>query len=230
MPTKIEWCDETWNPITGCTPISAGCSHCYARRMAHRLNGRFGYPALPADPFAPATMHDANEWAKPDKWKRPRLIFVCSMGDLFHNSVSDGQIEMVIDDCRTYARHIFIILTKRPTRATRFRYPSNVLLGATVESQEYIDRAFALRESNARVKFLSCEPLLGPLDLREYLGQGIGWVIVGAETGPGKRPMKVEWAASIRDQCLAAGVPFFFKKDSHGSHYLFDKIWEQFPK
>ena len=263
MSTKIEWVKnpdgtkgETWNPITGCTPISAGCAHCYAKRMSKRLAGRFGYPAAPHN--FDVTIH-RDKMDLPYSWRKPRRIFVCSMGDLFHETVPGRWIEAVFDVIRHTPRHTYQILTKRPERAKKLSFLwcddgkpiSNVHLGVTPEDQKQVDiRIPILLQIPASVRFASIEPMLGPVDIRKHLPYeidsggfdpqgfpislgrrpGLDWIIVGAETGPGKRPMDLRWARDVRDQCQAAGVPFFFKKDSDGRHTLDGRTWEQFPE
>jgi len=284
--TLIEWCDASWNVITGCTPIPdepgnpSGCSRCYARRMANRLRGRFGYPE--DDPFRPGTLH-LDKLHDPDGWKKPRRIFVSSMGDLFHEQVRGRDINQVWNIAFNNPRHTFMFLTKRPERAlewtmraARAKYwpvediwPDWMWLGVTAENQKRAnERIPILLQIPAAVRFVSIEPMLGPVDIdqglrgyprqvseREYVTREmaldaeepslegellseerweqtcspIDWVIVGAETGPRKRPMKTEWALDVRDQCESAGVPFFFKKDSLGKHTLDGKTYEQFP-
>jgi len=244
MPTKIEWTDETWNPITGCTPISEGCRNCYARRMAHRLRGRCGYPK--DDPFR-VTLHRDKVY-DPHGWRKPRLVFVCSMGDLFHKDVPLDWIEAVWSAMVVAEAHVFQVLTKRPARMLEFvtswidhmragsKAPvKNIWLGVTAENQARADeRIPILLKIPAAVRFVSIEPMLEPVELRSWVGKGdmpyLDWVIVGAETGPGKRPMKTEWALDVKRQCEAAGVPFFFKKDSQGRHTLDGKTYEQFPE
>lgn len=225
--SSIEWTNSTWNPITGCTPISAGCTHCYAKRMSVRLAGRFGYPK--ENPFTPGIEH-IGEWTKPMGWRKPRKIFVCSMGDLFHDAVTSNQIIKVLDFCRQSSQHTFQILTKRPERCCSFDFPSNVWLGTTVEVYSAFGRITHLSNTNARVRFLSCEPLLSPLDLQRLLTNNIHWVVVGAETGPNKRPMNLDWARQIRDDCATANIPFFFKKDSDGQGTLDGIAYHNFPK
>jgi len=257
--TKIEWADASWNPITGCTPISEGCANCYAKRMATRLAGRCGYSV--EAPFRVTDHPDKLD--VPRQWKRHRRVFVCSMGDLFHEGVSDRGLARVLDACADCPQHVFMLLTKRPERMARVFRPGtvralpNVWLGVTAENQARLDeRVPWLLKTTASVRFASFEPLLGPVDFSNFdpgygmnswnmLGgsgfvDGIGevekmpfgclsWVIVGAETGPGKRPMNLDWARSIRDQCVEAGVPFFFKKDSNGNHELDGRVHEEFP-
>jgi protein gp37 len=228
MPTKIEWTQESWNPLSGCTKISTGCRNCYAERMAKRLAGRFGYPEQP-DHFK-VTLHP-DKLDQPYKWKKPRMIFVCSMGDLFHFDVPDDYIEEIVDVIIDNPQHIFQILTKRPS----FIWPAlfedvpNVWLGVTAENQQAADERIPwLLKTPAAVRFVSVEPMLGPVDLkrinykpgyhRNYLSyfnptaERLDWVICGGETGPGARPMKAKWALDLSWDCAVAGVPFFFKK------------------
>jgi protein gp37 len=213
-PTKIEWTEETWNPVTGCTPSSAGCKNCYARRMARRLAGRYGYPE--GDGFA-VTLHPSR-LDQPLRWRKPRRVFVCSMGDLFHEDVPWGFIAMVWLRMAQAPRHTYQILTKRPrgmlewmrSEAHEAGPMKHVWLGVTAENQEALDeRKQWLVRTPAAVRFLSVEPMIGPVsdDLTS-----IDWVICGGETGPGARPMNPEWAISLQEQCRNAGVPFFFKK------------------
>ncbi|MGB3988833.1 MAG: phage Gp37/Gp68 family protein [Minisyncoccales bacterium] len=248
MTTKIEWCQETWNPITGCTPISEGCQNCYAKRMACRLKGRYGYPD--DDPFR-VTFHPERLSQPCLKWKKSRKIFVCSMGDLFHPDVKDEWISSIwtemgehyglngeVQAMDSRPGHTYIILTKRPQRAFDFlqsRYPAgwekqNVWLGVTAENQKrYDERWEVLKQIPASVRFVSFEPLLGQVDLRPW-GPNPDWVITGAETGAGKRHAKPEWFESLRDQCIAANIPFFFKKDSNGDRFLGGHAYEEYPR
>jgi protein gp37 len=263
MPTKIEWTDESWNPITGCRPISEGCLNCYARRMARRLAGRYGYPKAP-NQFRP--IFHGDKLTQPSVWKKPRRIFVCSMGDIAHDDVPLEWFVLVYDQIAKCKQHTFMILTKRLKRLAYFMdgyaIPNygilpNVWIGATVENQiRANERIPILLDIQAAVRFISVEPMLGPVDA-ESIDYGapypfkmaslsgyytnhnhvkIDWVICGAETGPGKRFMKNEWAIDLKNQCVDAGVPFFFKKDSYGNHILYEdwpndsgKIWEEFP-
>jgi len=242
MPTRIEWTDETWNPITGCTPISAGCAHCYAQRMSLRLAGRCGYPKAPHS--FDVTFHE-DKLRQPLKWKKPRRIFVCSMGDLFHIDVRPQWLEDIFAVIKRCQQHTFQILTKRPGKMkTWFEWygsiPENVQLGTTPENQAMADlRIPILLQIPAAVHFVSIEPMLGPVKLFGFCSPTWGklppsaflhWVIVGAETGPGARHMDLNWARSVRDQCQAAGVAYFFKKDSQGRHTLDGRVWEQFPE
>ncbi len=206
--TRIQWCDATWNPIVGCTPVSEGCAHCYAARMAKRLAGRCGYPK----DFSEVTTRQ-HVLGQPCSWKNPRRIFTCSMGDLFHERVNPADRFSVFNVMRGCPRHTFLVLTKRPELISpSIEWPSNVWLGVTVENQEMADaRIPMLLKVEAAVRFVSIEPLLGPVYLPVVLPVWISWVIVGGETGPGARPMHPDWVRSIRDQCVTAGVPFFFK-------------------
>jgi len=245
--TKIEWCDAVWNPTTGCSKVSEGCRYCYAERFAQRLAGRFGYPA--DDPFR-VTLHP-ERLEEPLGWRKPRRVFVNSMGDLFHEDVPDEFI------CRVFAaialtpvKHRFLILTKRPHRMREFilglpqrdetfrlwvraggEWPlSNLWLGVTAENQQAADeRIPILLEIPAAVRFVSVEPMLGPVDLgrlvwfkdgfsspafqEQMLGRRrLDWIVCGGETGPNARPCHPDWVRNLRDQCQAAGVPFFFKQ------------------
>jgi protein gp37 len=283
--TRIEWTRRTWNPVTGCTKISPGCKHCYAERMSKRLAGRFGYPT--DDPFSVTTHPD--RLIEPLHWKKPSMIFVCSMGDLFHDDVPFEYIAAVFGVMAECSRHTFQLLSKRPEKVLGFfkwiecQKPSfhsrgihrgvkfyaakvydikgistfqvsseewawplpNVWVGVTAEDQDMLDKRIPiLLRIPASVRFVSCEPLLGPIDLSEYFirfrcfeckneeifsthscpkcgssvagnqhfSPSLDWVIAGGEGGPGARPMHPDWARSVRDQCIAAQVPFFFKK------------------
>lgn len=208
--TKIEWTDKTWNPITGCSKKSTGCAHCYAETMARRLKA-MGV-AKYCNGFVP-TMHE-NSLTEPLKWKQPHTIFVCSMADLFHESVPFTFIDRVMDTIRQTKQHRYQILTKRATRMVEYfskvTIPENVWLGVTVEAVEVKSRIDFLRELPASIRFLSCEPLiedLGELDLT-----GIDWIIVGGESGIQARPMKPEWVRSIMSQAEEQKVAFFFKQ------------------
>ena len=208
--TSIEWTQATWNPVTGCTKVSQGCKFCYAERLAKRLQA-MGNPRY-ANGFDVTLHFDLMDL--PLRWKTPRLIFVNSMSDLFHPKVPLDFIRKVFGTMEAASWHTFQILTKRPERAAKLAdklpWPSNVWLGTSVESSDVLDRVFWLRQIPARIRFLSCEPLLGPIP--ELPLDGIHWVIVGGESGPRARPMNPEWARQIRDQCLERGVPFFFKQ------------------
>ena len=226
--SKIEWTETTWNPVTGCTKISAGCTHCYAERMARRLAGRFGYPEAPH--HFDVTLRP-ERLGEPLRWRKPRTVFVCSMSDLFHEDVPFEFVAEIIDVIEATPEHAYQILTKRPGRALEFTnwmrrenydpsagmmgffdWPKNAWLGVTIEKPEYCYRSEDLRQIPAAVRFISFEPLLG--SFADYPGvlDDIDWAIVGGESGPGARPMHPDWARSLRDQCQAAGVPFFFKQ------------------
>ena len=227
MPTKIEWCDETWNPVTGCTPISAGCQNCYAKRMANRLRGRFGYPK--DDPFKPATHHGYDVLNRPLSWRKPRRIFTCSMGDLFHDKVKlydQLDIWKIVEECR---QHTFLMLTKRPDRMKWFfdkmkkwGIIHNLWLGVTAENQKrYEERWIIASKIPAMVKFVSLEPALEYIDI-DIFAPWPDWVIWGPETGPGKRPFKNEWAESVFKQCQEKNIPFFDKRKNY--------LAREFPK
>lgn len=208
--SSIEWTEATWNPSTGCDALSPGCDNCYAERLAYRLRamGQTKY----ANGFR-LTLHP-DVLDLPLRWRRPRKIFVNSMSDLFHHEIPFEYIQCVFRTMRQAAWHQFQVLTKRSGRllafSERLDWPANVWMGVSVESAAYKTRIDHLRTSNAQVKFLSLEPLLGPLD--DLNLQGIDWVIVGGESGPGARTMRGEWVRSIQAQCQYAAVPFFFKQ------------------
>jgi protein gp37 len=208
--SHIEWNEMTWNPVTGCTKISQGCKHCYALRMANRLK------AMGTDRYRngfAVTLHE-DLVNLPRKWRAPRVVFVNSMSDLFHELVPLEFIQAVFRTMAACPQHTFQILTKRSERlaklATELDWPVNVWMGVSVEDERVIGRIPDLQSVPAAVRFLSLEPLIGPL--KSLPLDGIGWVIVGGESGPGARPMKCAWVKSIRKQCFAAGVPFFFKQ------------------
>lgn len=210
LGSSIEWTQATWNPVTGCTKISPGCKHCYAERMAHRLFA-MGQPRY-RNAFKVTLQEDLVEL--PLRWKLPRIIFVNSMSDLFHEDVPTEFVHRCFNVMRRAPQHTFQILTKRADRllemAHDLPWERNIWMGTSIESAAYAWRARLLARVNAAVRFLSVEPLLGPiprLPLRR-----INWVIVGGESGPGARPMKEEWVLQIRDRCESRGVPFFFKQ------------------
>ncbi len=208
--SKIEWTQCTWNPVTGCTKISSGCLNCYAERMARRLQA-MGQPNY-RNGFR-VTLHP-HMLEMPLHWRQPRTVFVNSMSDLFHEDVPLEFIQQIFDVMRRMPQHRFQILTKRSGRlsqlATDLPWAENIWMGVTVESSDYIARIHDLRETDAAIKFISFEPLLGSIT-RCDLG-GIDWVIVGGESGPAARPMDRQWVVDIRDRCLTANVPFFFKQ------------------
>ncbi|MCL4458792.1 MAG: phage Gp37/Gp68 family protein [Chloroflexi bacterium] len=234
MATKssIEWTDSTWNPLTGCTKVSPGCKHCYAERMAFRLQA-MGQPNY-SNGFK-LTLHEPVLEA-PLSWKKPLMIFVNSMSDLFHEDVPVPFILKVFDVMRRAWWHQFQILTKRSQRLlelnSAIHWPENVWMGVSIENMDYIFRADHLRQTSARTRFLSLEPLLGPLpDLDLH---GIHWVIVGGESGPGARPVRENWVTQIREQCLAASVPFFFKQwggvsKKRAGRLLQGRTWDDSP-
>lgn len=212
MPTKsnIEWTEMTWNPVTGCTKISQGCKHCYAERMAKRLT------AMGSERYRngfEVTLHP-DLISVPLKWRQPRVVFVNSMSDLFHEDVPESFIRQVFDTMVVAKQHTFQILTKRAERlaelAPRLPWPANVWMGVSVEDSRVVDRIGFLQQVPAAVRFLSLEPLIGPL--HDLPLARIHWAIVGGESGPHARPMQREWATSILRQCRDAGVAFFFKQ------------------
>jgi protein gp37 len=243
--SAIEWTEATWNPVTGCDRVSEGCDHCYAQTLAKRLRAagnpryqRDGDPRTSGPGFGLTLHWDVLE--RPLGWKRPRRIFVNSMSDLFHPKVPVDFISRAFDVMGKADHHTFQILTKRPGRMAsvlrRLRVPPlpNAWLGTSVENQKWADvRIPMLLDTPAAVRFLSCEPLLGPLDLTGYLGD-VDWVIVGGESGPHARRMEPEWARSIRDQCASAGVAHFFKQwggrtPKSGGRTLDGRTWDQMP-
>src|SRR5678815_4625477 len=198
--SKIEWTDATWNPVRGCTEISPGCAHCYAKTFAERFRGVPGHPYEMG--FDLTLRHSRIE--QPLTWKKRQLIFVNSMSDLFHENVPDAFIQSVFATMEAATWHRFQLLTKRPERlalmANKLSFPSNLWVGVSVENQRWTTRINELRQIPAAIRFLSCEPLLGPLELDLT---GIDWVIVGGESGHLARRMKPDWVRSIRDQCVA---------------------------
>lgn len=229
----IEWTESTWNPVTGCTKVSPGCKHCYAERMAMRLRamGQENY----ANGFELTLQPHMLE--RPLQWKKPQTIFVNSMSDLFHDDVPLDYVHRVFDVMERAHWHRFQVLTKRAERlaelAPRLPWPRNVWMGVSVETEAYRWRIDALRSTDAGIRFLSLEPLLGPLpdlDLTD-----IHWVIVGGESGPGARPMKQEWVTDLRDQCRRASVPFFFKQwggenKNRSGRVLHGRTWDEMPE
>jgi len=231
--SAIEWTDATWNPVTGCTKISPGCKHCYAERLAVRLHA-MGNPRYRRG--FEVTLHE-DQLSLPLRWKQPRRIFVNSMSDLFHDEVPDAFIVRAFEVMRSAHWHTFQALTKRAERlnalAPRLSWAPNVWQGVSVESSRYVSRIDCLREVPAAVRFLSIEPLLGPLP--RLVLDGIDWVIVGGESGPGHRPPRPEWIREIRDQCQDAGVAFFFKQwggrtPKSGGRTLDGREWDGFPE
>ena len=250
MTTKIEWTQETWNPVTGCAPIATGCKNCYAREMHRRLStmgvGKYQHE------FGEIQEH----WKlldEPDRWRKPRRVFVCSMSDLFHEDVSDRFIEATLRVIADHPRHTFQILTKRPARmrAVVRRLP-NLWVGTSCSTQFDVDNLLPdLLECGASQRFVSLEPLLGPIDLGAYVGRafidgrasnatytynaGLHWMIVGAESGPNRRPCDLNWIRGIRDQCVDAGVPLFVKQADIGGNLvkmpsIDGRVWKQYPQ
>ena len=231
--SAIEWTEATWNPVTGCTKISPGCKFCYAERMAKRLRamGTHRY----RDGFKLTLQPDVLE--APLKWRKPRVIFVNSMSDLFHPGVPDAFVARVFAVMEEASRHTFQVLTKRPERVAAMRdrlpWPPNVWIGTSVESAAYQWRAEELAKvTAAAVRFLSVEPLLGPVP--DLPLNGIDWVIVGGESGPGARPMAAVWVEDVRDRCVERGVPFFFKQwggvnKKRTGRELGGETWDEMP-
>ncbi len=237
--SNIEWTEATWNPVTGCDKVSPGCAHCYAETFAERFRGVPGHPYEHGFDL----MLREERLELPLAWKQPKMIFVNSMSDLFHEAVPVDFIQRVFSTMERAHWHQFQVLTKRSVRlrelAIALPWPPNVWTGVSVENQRWTRRIDDLRAVPAAVRFLSVEPLLGPLRLNL---EGVDWVIVGGESGPGARPMRADWARSVRDQCLAAGVAFFFKQwgahDEAGTRVgkgragrtLDGRTWDQFPE
>ncbi len=231
--SAIEWTESTWNPVTGCTKVSPGCTHCYAERMAKRLramgqaNYRRGFEL---------SLHD-RALELPFAWKTPQTVFVNSMSDLFHEAVPDDFLTRVFGVMRGASWHTFQVLTKRAERLELFgaslEWPPNVWMGVSVEARKYLYRLDHLRRIRARVRFASFEPLLE--DLGDINLRGVDWAIVGGESGPGARPMEESWGIGLRDQCLAAGVPFFFKQwgganKKKAGRLLDGRTWDELPR
>ena len=230
--SKIEWTDATWNPVRGCTKISPGCKHCYAERMAKRLQA-MGQPNY-AHGFR-LTTHD-HVVTLPLRWKKPQTIFVNSMSDLFHRDVPLEFVQKVFAVMREAYWHRFQVLTKRSERVRELdpslEWAPNIWMGVSVENATYEHRIDDLRATGAHVKFLSLEPLLGPLQSLRL--DGIDWAIVGGESGPGARPMAAEWVLDIKDQCQQKGVPFFFKQwgganKKKAGRLLEGRTWDELP-
>ncbi len=239
--SAIEWTETTWNPTTGCDRVSAGCDHCYALTLAKRLKamGSMKYQA-DGDPrtsgpgFGVATHEDALD--APLHWRQPRLVFVNSMSDLFHARVPPEFVRRVFAVMAATPQHTYQLLTKRSSRLRRLApqlpWPPNVWMGVTVEDVDALKRVDDLREVAAAVRFLSCEPLLAPLDGLDLAG--IGWVVAGGESGPDARAVRSAWITELRDACTAAGVPFFFKQwggrtPKAGGRLLDGRTWDQMP-
>lgn len=232
--SAIEWTHATWNPVTGCSKVSPGCAHCYAERFAERWRG------IPGHPYEQG--FELRLWPErlelPLRWLRPRLIFVNSMSDLFHEDVPFEFIRSVFDVMAQANWHVFQVLTKRHERlaelAPLLEWPENVWIGVSIENRRWVRRADYLRSVDAAaVRFISAEPLLGPLTGLELTG--IDWLIAGGESGPGHRPIREEWVVDLRDRCATAGVPFFFKqwggpRPKSGGRLLQGNEWSQLPQ
>lgn len=230
--SAIEWTEATWNPVRGCTKISPGCKHCYAETFSERFRGVPGHPYEQG--FDLRLVPHALDI--PRKWKRGRHIFVNSMSDLFHKDIPDEYISRVFRVMQETPRHSYQLLTKRADRMAsltpRLGVPDNVWCGVSVENDRYMSRIEHLRSVPAQTRFLSIEPLLGPIDGLPL--DGIHWVIVGGESGPGARSMDISWVRSIRDQCIKSNVPFFFKQwggvqKSKFGRILDDRTWDEMP-
>lgn len=231
--SRIEWTESTWNPVTGCTKISVGCKHCYAERMAKRLHA-MGQPNY-RNGFK-VTCHP-DTLGTPLKWKKPQMIFVNSMSDLFHPDVPTAFIDEIFVTMNEACWHCFQVLTKRAERLAqlggRLKWTPNIWMGVTVETATYVDRIDELRKVPAAVRFLSLEPLLGPLPNLDLTD--IDWVIVGGESGPGARPIEEAWVTDIRNQCLASKTPFFFKQwggvqKKRAGRLLDKRTWDEMPE
>jgi protein gp37 len=241
--STIEWTEVTWNPVAGCTVVSPGCTNCYAMRLAHRLQ------AIGQAKYAGTTRlsggrpkwngHINLDWTNvelPKRWHFSRTIFVNSMSDLFHDSIPENFIQRVFKTMVDTPHHTYQVLTKRAERldelASRLPWPENVWMGVSVESTEYQWRVDRLRNTTAAIKFLSLEPLLGPMD--ELNLEGIDWAIVGGESGPNARPIEIDWVRSIRDRCNASGIAFHFKQwgginKKRSGRVLDGKTWDELP-
>ena len=230
--SAIEWTESTWNPVTGCSKVSDGCRNCYAERMSRRLQG-MGLKKY-ARGFSVTTHESILEM--PLGWCHPRLVFVNSMSDLFHPLVPDSFVRRVFEIMNRAFQHTFQVLTKRPERVVsmgdRLTWTSNIWMGTSIESERWLSRLDSIRETGGHVKYLSLEPLLGPLP--DLCLEGIDWVIAGGESGPGARKMKEEWVREIRDCCLLENVPFFFKQwggvhKKRNGRILDGREWNQMP-
>jgi protein gp37 len=235
--TAIEWTDATWNPVTGCTKISAGCDHCYAERFSERFRGVPGHPFE----FGFDLTLRPERLETPLKWRQPRMIFVNSMSDLFHKEVPWEFTARVFDTMEKADWHTFQVLTKRSSLMRDFlrkrygadRGPSHMWFGVSIEDGLKLSRLRHLRQTPAGIRFLSIEPLIGRIGKIDL--SGIDWVIVGGDSGPGARHMEPEWVREVRDQCVREGVAFFFKqwgglRPKSGGRKLDDREWSQFPE
>lgn len=244
LGSSIEWTEATWNPVAGCTILSPGCTNCYAMRMARRLEamGQEKYRATTRisgkrAKWTGKIVLDERSLDLPKTWKKGRLVFVNSMSDLFHESIPFEFIERVFNVMETTPQHTYQVLTKRSDQlrklSSRLRWPKNVWMGVSVESQKYWERVDDLRHTGAQVRFLSLEPLLGPIDTKDLTG--IDWIIAGGESGPNARPMRPEWVRAIRDACVDQGIAFHFKqwggvnKKAQG-RILDGRTWDKMPR
>jgi protein gp37 len=230
--SAIEWTEATWNPVTGCTQVSPGCAHCYAKTFAERFQGVPGHPYEQG--FALKLWPDRLDI--PLRWKRPRMIFVNSMSDLFHEDIPLDYVRRVFATMEAAQHHVFQVLTKRHERlaelAPELPWPSNVWMGVSIENKRWTLRADYLRKVPAAVRFISAEPLLGPLENLDLTD--IHWLIAGGESGPRHRPVNVEWVRQLRDRCTAESVPFFFKQwggrtSKAGGRVLDEREWSELP-
>ena len=230
--SSIEWTEATWNPVTGCDKVSPGCAHCYAERMSRRLQA-MGTPSY-VNGFAVTLQPQMLD--APAKWKRPRRVFVNSMSDLFHDAVPTSFIEQVFAVMNRVDWHQYQVLTKRSNRllelSDKLPWAPHIWMGVSVENRRFTHRIDHLRQSGALVKFLSLEPLLGPLENLDL--NAIDWVIVGGESGPKARPIETNWVTSIRDQCHHFGTAFFFKQwggvfKSRSGRELEGRTWDEMP-
>ena len=233
--TEIEWTDATWNPVTGCTKIGPGCDNCYAARFAERWRGVEGHPYQQG--------FDLRLWPErlvaPERWRKPKRIFVNSMSDLFHKRVPDAFVDQTFEAMEQASRHVYQVLTKRSSRMRSYirrRYGETGApgrLGVSIENRERAGRLEHLKRTPAGVRFVSFEPLLGPIGPIDL--DGIAWAIVGGESGPGARPMEREWARDLRDQCSGREIAFFFKqwggaRPKSGGRKLDGRTWDEFPE
>ena len=233
IDSKIEWTESTWNPVTGCTKISNGCKNCYAERMAKRLQA-MGQPNYRKGFKLTCHQHVLD---LPLHWKKPQMIFVNSMSDLFHKQVPKDFILKIFDTMNKASRHTFQILTKRATHledlSSSLPWSENIWMGVTVENSDYKERINSLRRTGAYIKFLSLEPLLGDVGVLNL--EGIDWVIVGGESGPKARPIKARWVHDIQEQCKEQNVSFFFKQwgginKKKNGRLLDGQTWDELPK
>ncbi len=231
--TAIEWTEHTWNPVTGCDKVSPGCDNCYAERMALRLQAMGSVRYVNGFQL---TLHE-DKITEPLRWVKPRMVFVNSMSDLFHPDVPETFIDEVFDVMTNAERHTFQVLTKRTQRAAKMlrgrSIADNIWLGTSIETDQYTFRANHLRQIDVPIRFLSCEPLLGPLPSLNL--DGVAWVIVGRESGPGHRPIEADWVRAIRDKTKKAGSAFFFKQwgghtPKTGGRELDGREWSEWPQ